>query len=428
MNTTTHINRIARRAKEEPSTCFTALAHLLTPEYLVETWGMLNRKGAAGVDKETMEDYAKNLDERVKELVEHLKRGSYQAPPVRRVSIPKPNGKVRKIGIPTVEDRLLQAAVARLLNALYEPLFLECSYGFRPKRSAHHALSKVRNIIMKFTSWVYEADIRSFFDRVNHQWLRRMLRLRIGDPLILRLIDKWLRAGVLDDGLFQLSEEGVPQGGPLSPILSNVYLHYALDLWYEKKFKSVCRGQTEIIRYADDWLVCFSSKSDLDEFSRRIENRLQKFNIELATEKTRILPFGRFTWTVVKNKKPEEFEFLGFRHIIGKDRKGRFAVIRLPATKKIRCFRKKVKEWMRRGRMLPVAAQQKHLSSMLRGFFQYFALPHCLSKLYKLHKEVLRLWKTSLERRGNRAGMSWQSLGRKPWFRLPAPKPAHTDS
>ena len=249
----TQLARIAAKARADTRVCFTSLAHVMTEEFLAETWTKLNRKGAAGVDRETIETYALNLDERLRDLHQRLKQGRYRAPPVRAVEIPKSNGKVRMLGIPTVEDRLVQAAVARLLNAVFEPVFLDCSYGFRPGKSAHQALKTLREqIVCKPVMQVYEADIRAFFDRVSHTWLRRMLRQRVADKTLLRLIDKWLQAGVMREGLVSERGKGVPQGGPVSPILSNIYLHYALDLWFEKKVKPAMRGHAAIIRFADD--------------------------------------------------------------------------------------------------------------------------------------------------------------------------------
>ena len=263
----TQLARIAAKARADTRVCFTSLAHVMTEEFLAETWTKLNRKGAAGVDRETIETYALNLDERLRDLQQRLKQGRYRAPPVRAVEIPKSNGKVRMLGIPTVEDRLVQAAVARLLNAVFEPVFLDCSYGFRPGKSAHHALKTLREqIVCKPVMQVYEADIRAFFDRVSHTWLRRMLRQRVADKTLLRLIDKWLQAGVMREGLVSERGEGVPQGGPVSPILSNIYLHYALDLWFEKKVKPAMRGHAAIIRFADDFVACFQYASDVKRF------------------------------------------------------------------------------------------------------------------------------------------------------------------
>lgn len=424
---TTLLSRIAKKARNDRKMQFTAVAHVLTPEFLAETWSLLNRKGAAGVNGETIEEYDRNLNARLENLHEQLKQKAYQTPPVRRVRIPKGDGKFRNLGIPTVEDRLLQAAVARILNALYEPLFLDCSCGFRPNRDPHDALRKLRNVIMTKTTYVYEADIRAFFDKVNHEWLRKMLRLRIKDPVILRLIDKWLKAGVMDEGLFQLSDEGVPQGGPISPILSNIYLHYALDLWFEKVVKPRCEGPACLIRYADDWIVCFLYTYDMQWFEWNIKARLRKFNIELAPEKTRKLVFGRHWRKYLGDKKPSEFSFLGFRHICGTARNGNFALIRLPDNRRIARFRNRAKDWMWKHRHWKVRHQQKHLSRMLKGFFGYYALRGCTPKLKALVKQIQRLWRYSLGRRGQRKRLYWDVLLNKSWFQLPTPIVVHRD-
>lgn len=255
---TTNLSGIAKKAQDDRRLRFTSLAHLLTPAFLRESWEKLNKRGTYGVDGVRTAEYERNLEANLHALWGKLRAGSYRAPPVRRANIPKGNGKTRPLGIPTVEDRIVQASVARLLNAVFEPLFRDESFGFRPGRSARDALRHLRSrIIAGKVMHVCEVDIRSYFDKVNHDWLRRMLRERVTDPAILRLIDKWLRAGVLEEGLFSRNEEGVPQGGPISPILANIYLHYVLDLWFSRKFHPRCRGSAWLVRYADDFVACF---------------------------------------------------------------------------------------------------------------------------------------------------------------------------
>jgi RNA-directed DNA polymerase len=254
---------------------------------------------------------------------------------------------------------------------LFEPLFVEQSYGFRPRRSAHDALRQPRShIIADKVMHVCEVDIRSYFDRVNHDWLRRMLRERVSDPVILRLIDKWLRAGVLKDGLFAKSEDGVPQGGPISPILANIYVHYVLDLWFERKFRPSCQGQAHPVRYADDFVVCFQYQRDARTFMQAVRQRLGKFQLEVAPDKTRRIVFGRFARERLAERKdkPQEFEFLGFRHICRRDRTGRFALIRLPRQKGITAFLKDTKQWLWEHMHWKVRDQQRKLSEKLRGY------------------------------------------------------------
>ena len=232
---------------------------------------MVNRRGAAGVDDETIQEFEANLDARIADLHERARRDAYKPPPVRRVEIPKSNGKTRALGIPTVEDRLLQAAVARVLSAIYEEDFLEISFGYRPRRSAHDALRTLRgHLIAGKVMHIYEADIKSYFDRVNHDWLKKMLAHRVADSALLRLIKRWLRAGVMDDGVVLRTEQGVPQGGPVSPILANVYLHYCLDLWFEKVAKAHCKGYAEMVRYADDFVVCFQYRFEAERFGKAL--------------------------------------------------------------------------------------------------------------------------------------------------------------
>jgi len=426
---TTQLDKVAKKAREDRKLRFTSLAHLLTPEFIQETWQMINKAGAAGVDGETIRQYEANLERNVSELHKRLRAGQYKAPPVRRVEIPKGEGKVRLLGIPTVEDRLLQAAVARILSAIHEPIFLDCSFGYRPKRSAHDALRQLRShLIGDKVMQIYEADIRAYFDRVNHDWLRRMLKERISDPVLLRLIDKWLRAGVMDGGLKRQTDSGVPQGGPVSCVLSNIYLHYVLDLWFEKRVKRACTGQAHLVRYVDDFVACFQYRMDADKFGTWLRQRFCKFQVELAEEKTRRIMFGRFAKErlgATGIKKQDEFEFLGFRHIGGTDRKGKFALVRLPSQKSCRKFLDRAREWLREHIHWKVRDQRKRLSAMLTGFYQYFALPHCGSKLYWIHGEVVRAWRNTLKRRSQKSKTHWSYLATRDWFDLPTPRSLH---
>lgn len=426
----TQLGQIAKKAKLDRNAQFTSLAHLLTPAFLKETWRMMNRKAASGVDGESTEQFASEMEERVEEICRQLKAGVYRALPVRRVEIPKGPGKsgTRPLGIPTVADRLLQRAVARILEAVFEADFLDCSFGFRPGRNPHHALQALRRqVVTGKVSHVFETDIRSYFTRIDHQWLRRMVAHRIADPIILRLISKWLKAGALRDGVFIAAEEGTPQGGPISPVLSNVYLHFTLDLWFEKKFKSQCRGEVYLVRFADDFVGCFQFQDDAQNFQRQLRERFARFNLELAEDKTRLLLFGRFAAAMRGRRglRPETLEFLGFKHVCGVDRRGRFALIRIPSTKSCRKFLARTREWLLAHRHWKRREQQHHLMVMLRGFYQYFALHHCERKLSWIRYEILRQWKHALQRRGQRRRLSWERLGNCSWFELPFARNMH---
>jgi RNA-directed DNA polymerase len=427
---TTGLAGIATKAKADPKCRFTSLAHMLTPEFLKETWQQMNRRGASGVDGETCVQFERDLETRVVDLWERLKAGQYQAPPVRRVDIPKPGdtSATRPIGIPTVEDRLLQRAVARILSAIYEQDFEECSYGYRSGRSPHQALRALRShVIAGNVLYVYETDIRGYFTRINHDWLRKMVAHRIADPIILRLIGKWLRAGVMQDGVVVRNRDGVSQGNPISPVLANLYLHHVLDLWFERRFKRGCRGAAHLIRFVDDFVVGFQYKAEASAFGRELAGRMQKFGLELKPEKTRLLLFGRYARdrAAVHGAKPGTFVFLGFKHVCGVDRRGKFAVVRIPAHDSCRKFLDRTYEWLRSHMHENRRAQQAHLATMLRGFYQYFALHHCERKLDWVLHEVQLQWIRTLRRRSQWHRMFWSYLRTRSWFELPHPKTLH---
>ena len=406
---------------------FTSLAHLLTPDFLTETWGKMNRRAAGGVDGQSAEQFERELGTQVEAICAQLRAGTYRAPPVRRVEIPKGPGKVgtRPLGIPTTADRLLQRAVARILEAVFEADFLECSYGFRIGRSPHHALQALRKqIVAKKVGQIFEADIRSYFTRINRQWLRKMVAHRIADPVILSLIGKWLNAGAMQDGIVIYSEEGTPQGGPISPLLSNLYLHFVLDLWFEKKIKPQYRGEANLVRFADDFVVSFQFSEDADRFQQQVRERFAEFGLELAEEKTRCMLFGRFAASTRLRDglgRPETFEFLGFKHVCGVDRGGRFAVIRIPSVRSCRKFLARVHEWLLQHMHWSRREQQSHLRAMLQGFYQYFGLHHCNKKLSWIHREVQQQWRRLLRQQSQRHKLHWSFLETRDWFKLPWP-------
>ena len=421
----TTLTKIALKAKRDPETRFTSLSHLLTQAYLKETWGKMNKAATKGIDGETIEQFGKNLEERIEEIFTKLKTGKYRAPFIRRVDIPKGSGKTRPLGITTIEDRLVQRAVAGILSAIFEQDFLDMSYGYRPNRSGHDALRALRSQIMVGKAgYVYETDIREYFTAINHEWIRKMVRHRIADKTILRLIDKWLKAGVMYGGKISHPTSGTPQGGPISCILSNLYLHYVLDLWFEKVFKKTVEGTAYMTRYVDDLVCCFQKKADAKRFDILLKARLKKFELEIVEGKTRMLKFGRFARPDLLRlgQKPETFEFLGFEHICGRDRQGRYALIRLPSVASCRRFLASTKEWFKRHIHCRRAEQRNHLTAMLNGLYQYFGLWHCKTKLDSIHYRVKQQWREAIRRQSQRHYTSWSHLSNQSWFRLPYAK------
>ena len=390
---------------------------------------MMNRKGASGVDGETTQAFESQLGERTFDIWQRMRQKRYKAPPVRRVDIPKGNGKTRPLGIPTVEDRLVQRAVARILEAIFEQDFLDFSYGFRPGRNPHQALRALRStIVTKKVRHVFEADIRGYFNHINHEWLMRMIKQRIVDPVILRLIGKWLKAGVMENGVVTRNEEGTPQGGPISPVLANIYLHYVLDLWFEKKCTKWFQGEAYLVRFADDYVVCFEYKRDAENFRSYLRDRMKKFGLQLAEEKTRLIIFGRFARErkAEYGEKPETFDFLGFKHVCGVGRRGEFALVRIPTVKSCRKFLDRVHQWLKSHSHWKRRDQQKQLTRMLTGFYQYFSLYHCKRKLDYIRREVQMQWIRSLRRRSQRHRLYWSYLNSREWFQLPYATLLHT--
>lgn len=351
----TKLIRIAELAKKQPDTKFTLLAHLLDEEALTLCHHELSSKKATGVLGTTKEQYGENLEENIMDLVNRLKRKSYQPVPVLRKYIPKPGtNKKRPLGIPEYEDKIVQKAITKILNGIYENDFLDCSFGFRPNRSCHDALKILNHYIeSRFVSYLVDAEIKGFFDNVDHTWMMEFLKHRITDPSLLRIIGRFLRGGYMEEGKKYVTDYGTPQGGVISPVLVNIYLHYVLDLWFEKKIRKLCKGQAYIVRYADDFVCCFQYKSDAEQFYHLLKERLGKFNLEIAEDKTKIIPFGRFAEQETKRKgngKPPTFDFLGFTHYCGKSQSGKFRVKRKTNRKKIKAKLQQTKEWLKANR------------------------------------------------------------------------------
>jgi group II intron reverse transcriptase/maturase len=410
------LDRVREAARKDTDAKFTALLHHVTIDRLRASYRALRPKAAPGVDGVTWEAYGQDLEQSLQDLHGRLHRGAYRAKPSRRVRIPKPDGSKRPLGIAALEDKILQRATVEVLNQIYEEDFLGFSYGFRPGRSQHHALDALSAAItQRKVSWVLDADIRGFFDAIDHDRLLKFLEHRIADQRVLRLVRKWLGAGIIEEGSWAQSEEGTPQGGSASPLLANVYLHYVLDLWAHQWRQRQARGDVVIVRFADDLVVGFEHRDDAERFRAELGDRLAEFALELSAEKTRLVEFGRFAARDRKARglgKPETFEFLGFTHICAKTRKGRFKLRRVTSKKKMRAKLRQLKAELRRRRHLPIPEQGRWLGSVLRGHFNYYAVPDNGPALSIFRDELTRLWRASLRRRSQRTRMSWERMSR----------------
>ncbi len=394
---------IAKKAREDKRYQFRNLYREINEELLRDSWRLLRKDAALGVDLVSAAEYEANLEENIHQLVERLKRKSYRARLVRRQYIPKDDGRMRPLGIPATEDKLLQLAVKRLLEAIYEQDFLSCSYGYRPRVGALEAVDQL-TVKLQFGGYhqVVEADIKGFFDNLSPEWLMRMLAERIDDQAILRLIKKWLKAGVLDpDGKVLRPESGTPQGGIISPLLANVYLHYALDLWFERVFQEGCKGEAFLIRYADDFVCGFGREEDAQHFYSELEGRLRKFGLELAAAKTRVMPFSRY------RRGETGFDFLGFEFRWGTDRKGQARLRRRTARKKFRSSVERVAEWCKKNRHLRVKEQFRRLNAKLRGYYNYYGVNGNYASLNEFYHLLQRLHLKWLNRRSQRPSYTW---------------------
>jgi group II intron reverse transcriptase/maturase len=424
----TKLLRIASRAREEPKLKFVNLYHLMNEEMLLGCYGRLSENKAAGIDEVTKAEYGENLEANIRELVGRLHRMAYRPQPVRRVYIPKPGSdKRRPLGIPSLEDKLVQSALARILGAIYEQEFVEDSYGFRPGRSCHDALRALSQAVeWESTNYVAEADIKGFFDNVDHDWLMKMLEQRIADKRVLRMVVRFLKSGVMEEGETRASEEGVPQGGSISPVLANVYLHYALDLWFEKVYRKSCKGKTRLIRYADDFIVCFASKEDAMRFPAELAERLKKFGLEIEPTKTKVMEIGRDAeaHARARGESPKTFDFLGFTHYCSrsKDRK-RFRMKRVTSRKKFRAKRASFKEWLKKSRVMPTMWIMEKVELKLRGHYAYYGVTDNYRGIARFHREVTKLLYKWLNRRSQRRSYTWAEFeGLLKLFPLPIPR------
>src|SRR5579875_2453395 len=409
--------QIRQTAKSNKDARFTALMHHI---YRIDTlrfaYSQLKRHAAAGVDGETWRHYGEALEDNFQNLSHRLKRGAYRAKPVRRVYIPKADGRQRPLGVPALEDKLVQRATVEVLNAIYETDFLGFSYGFRPGRSQHKALDALWcGLHERRVNWVLDLDVRSFFDRLSHEWLVRFLQHRIADRRVVRLIQKWLNAGVLEKGKRTQVEAGSPQGGSASPLLANIYLHYVFNLWVQAWRKKCAHGDVIVVRYADDIVVGFEFKDEAERFWSELKERMQKFQLELHPEKTRLIEFGRHA---AKNRKraglgkPETFDFLGFKHICGKTKKGRFMVLRHTIRKRMQTTLQRVKIELRRRMHDPVPEVGKWLKSVVSGHLRYFGVPGNRHALTHFRFMVTNFWHRALSRRSQHGRVKWERMKR----------------
>lgn len=424
----TDLSRIGERARKEPNLVFTTLYHHITDvDNLRACYEAIDGDKAVGVDGVTKEQYGSNLEENLQELSNRLKRMGYCPQPKRRTYIPKlGSAKGRPLGISNFEDKLVELAVKRVLEQIYEVVFEDSSYGYRPGRSQHLCLGKLGQTIQQNrVSYIVEADIRGFFDKVNHDWMLKFLKHRIGDPRVIRLISRMLKAGIMEDGLVRASEEGTPQGSILSPLLSNIYLHYVLDLWFNWKIRKQCRGEAYYYRFADDFLACFQYKGDAQDFMKQLRQRLKDFSLELAEEKTQCIEFGRFARENARKcgQKPKEFTFLGFTHYCGKTKKGYFKVKRRTSRKKLNSCINKFSDWARRCRdVLRKGEMLRRAKAIVIGHLNYYAITDNSNRcnFYVYHVTcILFKW---LNRKSQRKSYTWKGYQQAlEWVGWPKP-------
>ena len=421
---------VRKAAERDRRMQFTALLHHINEARLAESFKGLKRDAAAGVDEVTWEQYQQGLEGRLADLHSRIHRGSYRAQPSKRSYIAKEDGQKRPLGISALEDKIVQQALSEVLNQIYEVDFVGFSYGFRPERSQHQALDALWiGLVEKPINWVLDMDIKGFFDHIQHDWLLRFVEHRVADKRVLRLIKKWLRAGVSEQGKWEPLKEGTPQGAVISPLLANIYLHYAFDLWAHRWRRHETGGTVVIVRYADDIIVGFEHKADAERFRKEVEDRLGKFGLQLNPVKTRLIEFGRYAGHNRQRRgegKPETFDFLGFTHICSFDRGGRYTVRRKTKSKKIRGKLKELKAELRRRYHQPVPVQGKWLRSAYQGFVNYFAVPGNMPTMKSFHHHVCRIWLMALRRRSQKGRrLTWEKFERVYPEWLPQPRCKH---
>jgi len=423
----TTLQRIAEKARKERSFRFTSVFHLMNEELLRGCFRGLRTDAASGIDRVTKEEYGKELEANLTKLLDRLHGMSYIPQPVRRVYIPKPGStKQRPLGIPALEDKLVQAGLVRILGAIYEGDFIDDSYGFRPGRGCHDALRVLsQEVEGGRVSYIVEADIKGFFDNVHHDWLMKFLGHRIADKRVLRYVKRFLIAGVFEDGVVWATEQGTPQGGIISPMLANIYLHYSLDLWCTRVFAKSSAGWMRLIRYADDFVVCFRYESDAKRFRTELDGRLAKFGLEVAPEKTKVLEFGPLALPRAKarGEKPQTFDFLGLTHYCGRTRNGRrFRMKRITSRKKFKAKLLAFKEWLKKNRILPIPELMAQVASKLQGHFAYYGVTDNSKGIGRFADAVRWMLFKWLDRRGKRGSLTWEKF-EKLLARFPLPHP-----
>lgn len=424
------LSRVRQAARRDAGARFTTLwHHVYNVDRLREAFLGLKPKSAPGIDGRTWHQYEENLERNLEDLSQRLQRGAYRAKPVRRVYIPKADGRERPIGIPVLEDKLVQRATVEVLNAIYEVDFKGFSYGYRPGRSQHKALDAVAVAIeTQKVSWVLDADIRGFFDTIDHEWLVKFVEHRIADKRVVRHVKKWLNAGVLEDGKRIRMQKGTPQGGSISPLLANIYLHYVFDLWAHAWRQKCAGGEVYVIRYADDIVVGFQRRADAERFLGELRERFRRFNLELHPDKTRLLEFGRFAVERRSKRgqgKPETFDFLGFTHACSQTRNGKFAVRRKTMRKRMRAKLQQIKKELKRRMHEPIRKVGAWLRSVLEGHYNYYAVPRNEAAMKSFRYQIIRLWKQVLSRRSQKGRVSWKQMEGYAEKWLPIPRIKH---
>jgi group II intron reverse transcriptase/maturase len=427
----TKLESLTRRARENPRYKFLTLAYLLTEDFLKRCFWELKRDKASGIDRVTVKEYEVRLEENIKELVARLKGKKYRPQPVRRVYIPKGEGSKRGLGIPTVEDKIVQMGVKKILEAIFEADFLEVSFGFRPNRSCHDALDVLDKVIMtKPVNYIVDMDIEKFFDTIDHKWLMEALRQRVKDPSMLRLIARLLKAGIMEEGKFIETERGTPQGGILSPLLANIYLHYILDLWFERRVKRQLRGYAKLIRYADDFIVCFQNGNEAKAFGEALRERLSKFGLRIAEGKSRVIEFGRYVWQRAQGKgeKVATFDFPGFTHYCDKTRRGKFKLGRKTARKKFIQKTKEMNQWLKKVRnLVKLDNWWQVLRLKMAGHYRYYGISGNMPAMRAYYTKMLRCAHKWINRRSQRKSYNWQQFLKFVKYNpLPLPKIYHS--